>query len=64
MAILANDPDHGGAGIDIIQRAQMIAQVTNDALISVGILPENVLDDNYDLLDYKLSGDFCSNQLL
>ena len=42
----------------------MSTQVFNDRFVSTRILPENVLDYNYDLFDDILSGNFHSNQLV
>ena len=36
----------------LIQRVQVLTQDRDDALILVGILPENVLDNDHSLLDH------------
>ena len=42
----------------------MIAEIANDALISVRILSKDIFDDYDDLFDYILRSNFCSNELL
>lgn len=36
LGVLANDPDHGGAGVGLVQRVEVLAQGGDDALVPAG----------------------------
>lgn len=42
----------------------MVAKVSNDALVAVWVLAENVFDYDHDLFDHILGCDLRSNELL
>ena len=52
LGILPDDPDHGGPRLRLVQRVQILAQRRDDVLVAVGVLAEDVLDDDDGLLDH------------
>lgn len=36
LGVLANDPDHGGAGVGFIQRVEVLTECGDDALVPAG----------------------------
>ena len=51
LGILSNNPNHGRLCLWFIQRIEIVAQSGNDGLISIGITTEDVLNNDYGLLD-------------
>lgn len=51
LSVLSNDPNHGSLGLRLVKRLEVGAECGNDALVPVGVLSEDVLDDNDSLLD-------------
>jgi len=64
LAVLPDDPDHGGTGVSVIQLLQVRAQVFDDALVAVGVLPEYVPDYYHSFFDHKLSSHFGPYELV
>ena len=50
LGILSDNPDHGSLGLRLVQGLKIGAQGGNDALVPVGVLAEDVLDDDDGLL--------------
>mmetsp|Transcript_41246 Transcript_41246/g.129581 ORF Transcript_41246/g.129581 Transcript_41246/m.129581 type:complete len:361 (+) Transcript_41246:469-1551(+) len=46
LSILADDPDHAGLGLRVVQRVQVLTESANDALVLVGVLAKDVSDHN------------------
>mmetsp|Transcript_6699 Transcript_6699/g.11728 ORF Transcript_6699/g.11728 Transcript_6699/m.11728 type:complete len:532 (+) Transcript_6699:656-2251(+) len=51
FGVLANDPDHGCFGLGLVQGVEVVAEGGNDALVTVGITAEDVLDHDDGLLN-------------
>ena len=51
LGILANDPDHTGLGLRLIERVQVITEGRDDGLVSVRVTTEDILDNNDALLN-------------
>ena len=43
VCVVTNNPDHGGFCVGLVQGVEVLAKSSNDGLISVWILPEDVL---------------------
>lgn len=39
LRVLANDPDHAGLGLRLVQALQAVAQRADDRLVAVGVAP-------------------------
>ena len=46
-----NDPDHVRPGLGVVCSVEILAERGDDRLVLVGVLPEDVLDDDHELLD-------------
>lgn len=51
LRVLPDDPDHGGLGLGLVKRVEVLAQPADDALVPVRVLAEDVADHNGGLLD-------------
>lgn len=43
LGVLSNDPDQGRAGLGLVELLEVGAEGGDDALVAVGVLPEDVL---------------------
>eukprot|EP01137_Pigoraptor_chileana_P028939 Opistho-2@13440 len=50
LRILSNDPDDRSLGLGLVQSVEVFAESSNDRLVAVGVLAENVLDHDNGLL--------------
>ena len=64
LAVFSNDPDHRSSCFYIIKRSQVITKISDDALVPIRILSKDVFNDNHNLFNDILCGNFSSNQLL
>ena len=55
LSILANDPNHGSPRFSVVKRLQMETEIFDDVLIPIGVLTENVLYYDDDLLYDELA---------
>ena len=52
VGVLADDPDHGGLGLGLVQRIQVLAQRADDGLVLVRVAAEDVADHDHGLLHH------------
>jgi hypothetical protein len=60
VGVLPDDPDHGGLGLGLVQRVEVLAEGGDDGLVLVGVFAEDVTDDDGCLLDDV--GDLCADE--
>ena len=51
LGVLADDPDHTGLSLRLIQIFEVVTECGDDGLVPVGVATEDVLDDNDTLLN-------------
>lgn len=54
---LPDDPDHGGFALWLVERVEVCAEGGDDAFVSPGVSPEDILDDDHGFLHDI--GDLC-----
>ena len=52
LSVLADDPDHGGARLWLVQGVQVLTEGGDDGLVLVGVFAEDVLDHYHRLLHH------------
>ena len=45
ISVVPDNPDHGGLGLRLIKGVQVLAEGTNNGLVPIRILPEDVLEN-------------------
>ena len=61
LRVLSDDPDHRGLRLGLVQGVKVLAQRSDDRLVAIRELPEDVLDDDHSLLHHVV--DLGLNQL-
>eukprot|EP00968_Pinguiococcus_pyrenoidosus_P010320 scaffold805_cov251-Pinguiococcus_pyrenoidosus.AAC.5 len=58
LGVLADDPDHGGLGLGLVERLEVLAEGGDDLLVAVRVAAEDVLDHDdrllHDVVDARL----------
>ena len=52
LRVLSDDPDHRGLRLGLVQGVKVLAQRSDDRLVAIRELPEDVLDDDHSLLHH------------
>mmetsp|Transcript_777 Transcript_777/g.3202 ORF Transcript_777/g.3202 Transcript_777/m.3202 type:complete len:716 (+) Transcript_777:454-2601(+) len=61
LGVLADDPDHGGLGLGLVERLEVLAEGGDDLLVAVRVAAEDVLDHDDRLLHDVV--DACLDEL-